>query len=236
MTFVIAGFVKGTVGLGLPIVAITFMALPLGLKEAIAVTLVPAVTTNIWQAFAGPYLRNLTSRLWSYLALCAVGTWIGVAILALASQQTLLSALGVILATYSLFSLTRPQISPPGRREFYLSPLSGGIGGMMYGMTGVFMIPGVIYLQALGLRKDELVQALGLAFIVLNLSLAFAFMEKGFISRDITILSIAALIPAAAGVYVGQKLRKHISEALFRTLFFSALLAAGIYFVTSAQL
>ncbi|NKB54543.1 MAG: TSUP family transporter [Rhizobiaceae bacterium] len=155
VTFIVAGTLKGTVGLGLPLVAIVFMAIPLGFKEAVAIVLLPGVVTNIWQALAGPYLRQLLRRLWSYLLACAIGTWLGVNILSVASQDTLLSVLGIVLAAYSLYGLGRPQIAAPSRAEPILGPLSGGIGGLFYGMTSVFLVPGVIYLQALGLKKGN---------------------------------------------------------------------------------
>lgn len=236
ITFIVAGTLKGTVGLGLPLIAIIFMAIPLGFKEAIAIVLLPGVVTNIWQALAGPYLRPLLRRLWSYLLASAVGAWIGVNILSLASQDTLLSVLGIILAAYSLYSLNRPQIAPPGRAEPILGPLSGGLGGVFYGMTTVFLVPGIIYLQALGLKKDEFIQALGLVFILLNASLISAFLEKGFISQDIAIMSVFAVLPTILGIYFGRRIRRHISEELFRKLFFQVLFVVAIYFFVSAQL
>ncbi|MEP1207729.1 MAG: sulfite exporter TauE/SafE family protein [Rhizobiaceae bacterium] len=236
VTFLIAGTLKGTVGLGLPLVAIVFMAIPLGFKEAIAIVLLPGLVTNVWQALAGPYFRVLLKRLWPYLVACILGTWLGVNILSLASKDTLLSTLGIILAAYSLFSLMRPQIAAPGRAEPILGPLSGGLGGVFYGMTSVFLVPGVLYLQALGLKKDEMVQALGLVFILLNISMISAFLEKGFISQDVTFLSIFAILPTVIGIYFGQKLRRHISEELFRRIFFQLLFVIAIYFFVSAQM
>ena len=235
-TFVVAGLVKGTVGLGLPLVAVTVLALPLGLREAIAVVLIPGIVTNFWQALAGPYFKSLARRLWSYMLLCVLGTWLGANILAFASQKILMTTLGTLVVLYAVFSLSRPQINPPGRAEPILAPLAGAFGGLLYGMTSIFLIPGVLFLQALGLKKDELVQALGMVFIHLNFSVISDFVQKGFISTQLALVSVFALIPAAIGVYLGQRVRHKISEELFRKVFFSALLAMGIYFVISAQL
>lgn len=236
VTFVAAGLVKGTVGLGLPLVAVTVLALPLGLREAIAVVLIPGIVTNFWQALAGPYFKTLARRLWSFMLLCVLGTWLGANILSFASQKVLMTTLGTLVFLYAVFSLSRPQISPPGRAEPILAPLAGALGGLFYGMTSIFLIPGVLFLQALGLKKDELVQALGMVFILLNFSLISAFVQKGFISLQLALISVFALVPAAIGVYLGQRVRHKVSEELFRKLFFSALLVMGIYFVVSAQL
>lgn len=236
VTFVIAGFIKGAIGFGLPVVAIVFLTIPLGLKIAIASMLIPGLVSNIWQALAGPELKYLTHRLWPYLLASVLGTLLGVSILSIATQDVLLTFLGLILTAYSIFSLFSPQIAPPGKKEKHLGPVAGGLGGLSYGITGVFLVPGVLYLQALGLKKDQLVQALGIVFVLLKLTLIAAFVERGFLSFEIALLSAFAVLPALLGVYAGQRVRRHISEQLFRTLFFVGLTFVGLYFVVVAQL
>jgi len=57
-TFLLAGLVKGVVGMGLPPVAIGIMALAMPPAQAAALVLVPAFVTNIWQMMSG---RNFPS-------------------------------------------------------------------------------------------------------------------------------------------------------------------------------
>ena len=49
-----------------------------------------------------------------------------------------------------------------------MSPLMGGAGGLMFGMTGIMIVPGILYLQTLGLKRDTFVQALGLTFVTIT--------------------------------------------------------------------
>ena len=51
--FLLAGFVKGVVGLGLPTVAMGLLAVTMAPSQALAIVIVPAVITNIWQTFVG---------------------------------------------------------------------------------------------------------------------------------------------------------------------------------------
>ncbi|MGI9367119.1 MAG: sulfite exporter TauE/SafE family protein [Rhizobiaceae bacterium] len=102
------------------------MAIPLGLKVAIATVLFPGVVSNIWQAVAGPALGALTRRLWPYLLASVLGTLLGVSILSIATQDVLLTILGVILVAYSIFSLSSPQFTPPGEMEKFFGPTAGG--------------------------------------------------------------------------------------------------------------
>jgi len=60
--FVLAGFVKGIIGLGLPTISLALMAALLGLKDAIALMLIPAIATNVWQGLAGPHLKSILRR------------------------------------------------------------------------------------------------------------------------------------------------------------------------------
>ena len=56
--------------------------------------------------------------------------------------------------------------SAPKLWEPILSPVVGAITGLTTAATGVFVIPAVPYLQAIGFEKEELVQALELSFTV----------------------------------------------------------------------
>src|SRR2546430_9261829 len=72
----LAGFIKGVIGLGLPTVSIGLLAVAMQPSRAIAIVIVPAIVTNIWQTFAGPYLRDIIRRLWPFMAGTAIGIWV----------------------------------------------------------------------------------------------------------------------------------------------------------------
>src|SRR5438445_7820753 len=74
--FLIAGFVKGVVGLGLPTVSMGLLAVSMAPSRAIAIVIVPAIVTNIWQTFVGPHLRDILSRLWPLMIGTVIGAWL----------------------------------------------------------------------------------------------------------------------------------------------------------------
>ncbi|MCG8560027.1 MAG: sulfite exporter TauE/SafE family protein [Hyphomicrobiales bacterium] len=228
-TFLFAGIVKGVVGMGLPLTVLGLLTATLGLKQAIVLMLVPALATNIWQGLVGGAFREIVRRLWSLLLASCVGIWIGAGLLARADALLLSGLLGVMLFAYSSFSLATPQIRPPGRLEPWLSPLMGGLGGLSFGLTGTYMVPGVLYIQALGLSRDVLVQTLGIVFVVITATLSLSLSRHGLLPPEMGLMSAYALLPTAAGMVIGQRIRKGLSEALFRRLFFVALLILGAY-------
>lgn len=232
--FFLGGIVKGVVGFGLPVVALAMLATTLGLKEAIALTVVPAVITNIYQGAAGGSFKVIVRRIWPLLVAACAFTWVGVGILADANPVVVSALLGLLLAIYSLYGLTQPQLSPPMAWQPLLTPVVGALSGVAYGLTGSLMVPGVIYLQALGFDRNRLVQALGLTFFLVTSALGISLAGHNLMSADLRAMSALALVPTALGMIFGQRFRHIISEDGFRKVFFWALLCAGIYMVVRA--
>ena len=106
--------------------------------------------------------------------------------------------------------------------------------GVVTAATGVFVLPAVPYLQGLGFDKDELVQALGLSFIVSTLALAVGLTGAGAFDLSVALNSLLALVPALAGQSLGQAIRSKLSAAAFKACFFAGLLALGSYLVWRA--
>lgn len=225
--FLLAGMIKGIVGLGLPTVAMGLLALTMPPTSAAALLLIPSFVTNLWQLLAGPAFLLLARRLGSFLVAILIGTlWSGVPTLAEASPWAPVF-LGGMLVVYGVWGLIARRLPAPGRHEIWLSPVMGYLTGMITAATGVFVIPAVPYLQCLALKKDDLVQALGLAFTVSTLGLALSLAQGGGLPALNLSLSLLALIPALLGMVLGQRLRKCIGETLFRRCFFLGLIALG---------
>lgn len=235
VTFVAAGFVKGTIGLGLPTVTLAVLTLPLGLKTSLAVIVIPLMVTNLWQALTGPYLKQILARFWPFLLTAIIAVWIGIQVLAAARSDYLVAMLGIVLILNSIISFTRFRIPPPTpQQETTWSVVCSALGGLMFGMTGNFIVPGILFLQALGMRRDMLVQALGVTFVTISTTLAVSLTSRSMMTGELTAISVAGLVPAFFGMWLGQLYRASISEDHFRRLFFIGLLIIGFSFLISA--
>ena len=232
--FLFAGFIKGVIGVGMPTIALALLAATLGLKAGMALLVVPTVITNIWQALSGGGAPAMARRLWPFLATAFVATWFGVGLLARTDAALLLGLLGLLLCAYSGISLATPQIPQPGRHERWLSPGVGAVSGLLTGMTGSSIVPGVLYLQTLGLGRDGLVQAIGIALTFAMLALGISLAGHNLLPPSLGVLSAAALVPALAGMAVGRIARKRIPEVAFRRIFFAGLLLLGVYLAVRA--
>jgi uncharacterized membrane protein YfcA len=233
-TFLLAGTVKGVIGLGLPTVSLAILTAVFDLPSAMALLLAPSLVTNLWQACIGGNALTLLRRLWPFF-LCATATiWLGAQALTRIDFDLLARLLGVLIVVYAVTSLAGFRLSITSGKETWCNPVFGAVNGVLTGMTGSFVVPGVMYLQALDLPRDMLVQAMGMLFMVSTLGLALALGGSGFLTVDLGVQSAAALVPALVGMYLGQKIRRMLSETQFRRAFFVAILILGGYIALPA--
>ncbi len=234
--FLLAGFIKGVIGLGLPTIAMGLLALVMPPVEAAAILLLPSALTNIWQMLAGPALGRVVRRLWPMMIAVCLGTWAGLGLMTGAGARYGTALLGVALAIYALSGLATIRLRVATAREPWLGPLTGAVTGLVTAATGVFVIPAVPYLQAIGLEKEDLVQALGLSFTVSTLALTVNVAAAGALDVSVAAPTLLALAVACAGMWIGQTVRVGLSANVFRRCFFGGLLVLGVYLALRALL
>jgi uncharacterized membrane protein YfcA len=211
--FLLAGFVKGVIGLGLPTVSIGLLGLLMTPAQAAAILVVPSLVTNVWQAAVGRTLLELARRLWPLLAGTCIGTVIGVALLPRDDNGRATVWLGLALAIYAVLGLVKVQFSVPRHAETWLGLLMGTATGAITVATGIFVMPG----------------ALGLSFTVSTITLAAALAYTGHVQKSLAWPSIVALAAALVGMGLGQLTRGRIKAETFRLCFFVGLMLLGIH-------
>jgi uncharacterized membrane protein YfcA len=226
--FLVAGFAKGVTGMGLPTVAMGLLGTFMPPATAAALLLIPSFVTNVWQLLAGASLQRLMRRLWLMMLGIVLGTVAGSALLVHVDALWSSFGLGVALMGYAGYTLFSPNLAVPARMEPWLSPLVGLLTGAITGATGVFVMPAVPYLQSLCLQKDELVQALGLSFTVSTVALMAGLTAHGAFHLEQLGGSSLAIVPALAGMWLGQLIRARISAGTFRLCFLMFLLLLGL--------
>jgi uncharacterized membrane protein YfcA len=233
-TFLIAGTVKGVIGLGLPTVSLALLTVAIGLPNAMALLLVPSFVTNLWQAWVGGHGRAILVRLWPFLLMATATVWLGATALTRVDLAWLSALLGALLVIYATANLAGFRLAVTTRQEVWVGPLAGSVNGVLTGMTGSFVVPGVLFLQAIGLPRDMLVQAMGMLFTVSTLALAVALQGSGLLTFELGGLSVVALLPAIVGMMLGRRIRQNLSEQRFRRVFFASLLMLGAYIIARA--
>src|SRR5713101_872496 len=230
----LAGFIKGVVGLGLPTVAIGLLAVTMQPSRAIAIVIVPAVVTNIWQTFAGPYLRDIIRRLWPLMAGTVIGIWLNAGMLTGPYARYGAIVLGVLLVIYAVIGLSKFSFSVARSDEKWIGGIVGLITGVVSAATGVQVIPSMPFMQAIGMEEDELVQALGVFFTVATLGLAFNLTSAGLLTAATALPGAIAMAASFTGMFIGQAVRSRLQPETFRRWFLIAMIFLGLYLAGSA--
>ncbi len=228
VAFIVAGLVKGAAGMGLPPTAIALMTLVLPLPEALALMTVPTLATNVWQAFYGGHFRAMLHRFWLLGVMMALGVLIAARGLKSLGSSTSAGWVGVLLILFSIMALTAWRPHVPRRSEPWANPLCGAVSGVIGGMTGIAAVPFLPYMQSLDIHKDELVQALGILFVIFTSAITIALWDVGALNKGNLAGAALATIPTMLGVWLGQKLRVAISPEMFRKMFLVVLLGLGL--------
>jgi uncharacterized membrane protein YfcA len=232
--FLLAGFIKGVLGLGLPTVSMGLLAVTMPPGQALAIVIVPAIVTNIWQTFGGAYLRDIIARLWPLMVGTVIGIWLNAGLLTgpYAPYGTVI--LGLLLVTYAIVGLSRFSFKVARRDEKWIGGIVGVATGLICAATGVQVIPSMPFMQAIGMEKDELVQALGVFFTVATVALAFNLTATGLLTAATALPGAIAMVASFTGMFIGQAVRTRMHPEAFRRWFLIAMIFLGLYLAGNA--
>lgn len=233
LALLLAGFVKGVLGLGLPTVAIGLLATRMPPAQALAIVIVPAIVTNIWQTFAGHYLRDIVRRLWPLMAGTLAGILLGGGLMTGPYARLGTLVLGILLMVYAIIGLRQLHFTVAPAHEKWVGGIVGLITGVISAATGIQVIPSMPFMQAIGMEKDELVQALGVFFTTATLGLAFNLTDAGLLGAATALPGAIAMAGAFIGMAIGQQVRGRMNAVTFRRWFLIAMILLGLYLAGS---
>jgi uncharacterized membrane protein YfcA len=232
--FLLAGFVKGVIGLGLPPVAMGLLAVAMPPAQALAIVIVPSILTNLWQTFVGRHLREIMRRLWPLMLGLVIGTRLNSGMMTgpLARYGSIF--LGILLVVYAAVGLRKFVFTVRRENEKWVGGIVGLTSGVFSAATGVQVLPAMPYLQAIGMEKDEFVQALGVFFTVGTLALAFNLTTAGVLDQSTALPGVIALASSFSGMTIGQAVRTRLAPDTFRRWFLISMILLGIYLAAAA--
>tara|TARA_A100001037_G_scaffold84167_1_gene76221 strand:+ start:3035 stop:3790 length:756 start_codon:yes stop_codon:yes gene_type:complete len=232
--FLLAGAIKGVVGMGLPTVSLALLVLLLDLPTAMALILLPSFITNVWQAIVGGNWLAILRRSPEFFILATGGVWLGGHALGSVDPSLLSALLGFLIVLYGASGLANYRITIGPTQERPAGIVAGFVNGVLTGMTGSFAFPGVLYLKALGLKREELIQGMGILFTLSTIGLAISLQSNALLSTKLLVMSSVGLVPAVLGMMFGQRIRNRMSEIMFSRVFLAALVLLGVYIAVSS--
>jgi len=230
--FFTAGVVKGIVGMGLPTVSLALLCIIFDLSTAMALLLAPSLLTNLWQSFGNSSVFQLFRRLWPLYIGSASSVALGVYGFHFLKADFAEQLLGFVLVIYATLSMLGLRMSIQQQQVHLFGGLTGVFTGVITGLTGSFVVPSVMFLQAIRLSVAEFIQATGILFSLLTLSLGLSLFVAERLTVEITAFSFAGIVPAFIGMFFGYQIRTKLKLEMFRTLLNVSLFIIGLKLLT----
>ena len=226
-TFFAASLVKGITGLGFAILTLPVVTSFIPLYQAIPLILIPSFASNIIIIIQTGRLWQSVRRFWLLYVSAFPGLYIGVHLLSTTSHHITRIALGASAIAYSVLLLFKLDIKVPEKNEKYYSFPIGFLNGVLNGLTGTQVMPMLPYLLSLNQDMNGLINAINLGFTLSGIVLLLFLHTFDLFDPGIMVYSVFAIIPAAAGIFLGSILRRHLSEEKFRLSVLILLIVIG---------
>lgn len=229
------GWIKGMLGVGLPMVAIPLMASFIPVRDAIAIMYAPVLITNLWQTFQGGYFLVALKRFWPMMAAVILGTWFGSKTLVTIDTRWLAGIVGASVAAFSLVNLLNPTFRVPERHALWISLIIGITGGFFGGLT-LFIGPAVImFLVSLHVPKEEFIGTIALVYLLGIVPTGVFYIIDGTLRQEHFLPTLLACLPVIGGMIIGTVIRGRINEILFRKFLLVTLVVIGLNMIRRAM-
>jgi len=227
-----SGFVKGSLGLGFSTICLAILANFLELKLAISIVLLPSLLSNIIVMVDTGNFKHSLKVFWPMLLAAIFGMAIGLKILHQEESKLSTILLAIVLIIYGVYGLVanlmRREFKLENHRIKLLNPIIGCATGIVNGATGSQILPIMPYLLALNISKDLLVQTINLSFTICSIIMLSSFLYLKTIELQTLTTYSLAIIPMAIGVWLGNKIRKKLSEERFKLLSMGLIVILGV--------
>ena len=216
IALLLGGLVKGTFGIGLPMVATSLMAFFVDVPTAVVLMTIPMLTSNLWQAYRDGNVASL-GRFWTFLIAILPGTWVSTKLLFEIDRSALIYIMGGSLVFFSGLQLTRFRLKVSVSQERWATPLVGLAAGLVGGLTTFYGAVVALYLLMLDIKRDEFIGVVGLLYFICTVVLLGALGLQGAVDTKTALVSAGICVPMFLGLAVGQRIRNHIAPQAFFT-------------------
>jgi len=226
-SLIVAGLLKGIIGVRMPIVALPLLSLFIDVKSAVMLLSMPLIFSNVPQALEGGKTGQCLMQLMPVILGMIPGLFLGVRVLLALDASGAEIIAGLVVIGVGGVTLLAPKLQLQSRLVFPTGITFGFFGGIL---GAIAAMPGplvFIFLLAKGLRRKAftkeaslyLVVSAGLLAILLTASRQFNWLD--------VLVSTAAMLPVVLGMYAGQHMRDKIAPETFEKLVLIAVIAAG---------
>jgi len=224
--FLVAGTVKGFLGIGLPAAAMGLLTLVLPPTEAIPLLWLPILATNFLQFAHAPNKRAIAKQYWLFAVAIIISIFVTAMFIAQYPTALLTVAIGIAMVVFSLNLLLGVKLNVgPGK---LWQGVFGLISGTLGGISSIWSPTVAMYLVARGASKEHFIGATGFLFLAGSVPLGAGQVVAGILTVPVFLKSILGLLVVLVGFRVGELMRDRVSQDFFRKIVLIAFLLMGI--------
>ena len=226
-SLIVAGLLKGTIGVGMPVVALPLLSLFIDVKSAAMLLSMPLIFSNLPQALEGGKTGRCLVQLMPVILGTIPGLFLGVRVLLVVDTSVAKIIAGLVLMGIGGVTLLAPKLQLQSRFVLPTGITFGFFGGILGGIAAMAGPLVFIFLLAKGLNGKAFTKEASLYLVVsAGLLATLLTASRQFNWLDV-LVSTAATLPVVLGMYVGQHMRDKIAPETFKTLVLIAVISAG---------
>ena len=216
--FLLAGVVKGVIGIGLPTTAITIMTFFISPLMALGLNLILMTVTNIWQFSKADNPKKIVAN-YKYFAITLV---ICILITSFYANQIVDNVVRIIFACAVLLFVSVNFFGfnfkmNPKHDVFWQSSL-GTLGGIFGGAASIWAVPVTMYLLMKNVKPKHFVDVSGFLITIGCIPVSFGYIATGVFQPNMFIYGALGSVTAMIGFQFGEKLRNKINAKTFKNL------------------
>ena len=221
------GLIKGTLGFGMPMVALPIIAFTIPATTAMILLCAPIFLTNFLQI---KFREGISSyRFLPMFLFLVIGLIIGARLILEINLNTItqIIALSIIFAALvNCFGFKINNIK--NTHEKIITSIIGFGSGILGGLSTFYGPPMLAYIVAVDLPKEKFVRTVSTMYFIGSFPLYGSLIYYGFASKEDLLFSIFLIVPAFLGQQIGTRIRDKINQRQFRTSILITLIILGI--------
>lgn len=221
--YLVAGFVKGAMGFGLPVVTITILPFFIPVEDALALNALVIMVTNLQQIAQARATREGFGAAWPMMLGMALTVPVGAMFTVGISAPVLMTILGVFVLLFVISGFLSPQLRVP---EGYARPVGFGM-GLASGFVGALTSsPGpifVMYVVSLHLPRPQYMAALGFIMTLFGIVVTASYVWVEIVRWEHVPTGLLCTIPGLLGGFLGNVIGKRVRIETFRRIVLSML-------------
>ena len=221
------GLIKGTLGFGMPMVALPIIAFVIPATTAMIILCAPILLTNFLQI---KFKQGVSSyRFLPMILSLIIGLLVGARLILEINLNTITQIIAISIIFAALINCFGFKIQNPKKnRERIITSIIGFASGILGGLSTFYGPPMLAYLVASDLPKEKFVRTVSVMYFIGSFPLYGSLIYYGFATKQDIIMSVFLILPAFISQQIGTRIRDKINQKQFRICILVTLIILGI--------